>query len=571
MYQEIALKKITPNPHNSRTTFSGPDFDELVKSIASLGVIEPIIVRPKGEGFELVAGERRFRACLEVHKNNGKKPAVIPSLVRTLTDEEAIEFMTVENLQRKNLNELEEARAFQTYLTIKWKDAAEDLASRIGVDPRYIRRRVRVLDLPEKALKMWSEGTLRYGHLEQFLRLGSKGEVLEFLSHGQIYGVDQLRREIDNRAPALKSALFETKKVGCEKCQSNSSLQGRLYGDDFKTDKVRCMNQNCFRKHQAAFLTKNWDPSLHNTRSFRWRDQTSYETWEQIYGPRLKKCGECDDSVTLLSLDGSMSIERVCLKKSCFTQTFRQKVNGTSAPKHRDPGTAPDWHGTFFREEFYKSAIPKIAAPIDPDNYALLHASLVAILQENREAREAFYLKVTGKGDRDMPHERTMLKLWPHIEGLGPDETKKAIKEATLNIILQGTRGEGTNWYFREAHVSPDLRNILAAHLGIDLARDWTLNEDYLKKKTVAEVLKILRDNRKGDTPLADGSSEGFPPNHGSILEDPKAKTYLAGTLKKKTPEACKKTELVDLILKSGVDLSGRVPDEILNLKVRGD
>ena len=125
-----------------------------------------------------MAGERCLRGSLQVHKGNGKG-ATIPALVRNLTYEEAIEFMTIENLQREDLNELEDARAFQTYLTLKGTDAVEDLASTIGVDPRYIRRRVRVLNFPKKALDLWAKGAMRYGHLEQFLRLGTKQEVLE--------------------------------------------------------------------------------------------------------------------------------------------------------------------------------------------------------------------------------------------------------------------------------------------------------------------------------------------------------------------------------------------------------
>ena len=76
MLSDILLSTITPNPQNPRTRFEGPKFDELVASIRSSGLLEPIIVRPKGEGYELVAGERRFRATLKVHDGNDQ--ATIP-------------------------------------------------------------------------------------------------------------------------------------------------------------------------------------------------------------------------------------------------------------------------------------------------------------------------------------------------------------------------------------------------------------------------------------------------------------------------------------------------------------
>jgi ParB family chromosome partitioning protein len=539
---------IKPNPHNTRTRFEGEKFDELVKSIEKNGVIEPIIIRKKGDDYEIVAGERRFRATLKAHHGNGRG-ATIPALIRDLSDEEALEIMAIENLQRENLNELEEARAFRTYLTLKGDDAAEELASKIGVDPRYVRRRVRVLSLPKKALEMWEKREVRYGHLEQFLRLGTKQEVLDILDRGVVYSVTHLRQEIDSRSPAISKALFDTKQSGCQKCAHNSARQRSLFGEDFKTDKPLCLSPSCFAKRQADHLTKTWDPGEFGTPSFRWRRDLSYETYAAIYGGRvLKACKECDKFVTLLEIDGQVSIERACLDKSCYRTAYSTKAD-TSGEAAKKEGP-PEWHATFFREEFYKQTIPAVCETMPPDNYALLHVALVAILEANRQALDAFARKATAK-------EPTIVRVkdvWKYIEALGPDETRCAIKEATVNMVLQGTRGEGTNFYHSGYSIGADMRHVLAAHLGIDLARDWRLNEEYLKKKTVSEILSIGHRTWS----LADPTP---------IFDDPKGKAYLLGTIKRKAPEACKKTELMDLILKSGVDLAGRVPDEILKVK----
>jgi ParB family chromosome partitioning protein len=546
MYEEIPLNKITPNPHNTRTRFEGTKFDELVQSIAKRGVIEPIIVRKVDAGYEIVAGERRFRASLQVHHGNGHG-ATIPALVRDLTDEEAIEFMTIENLQRENLTELEEARAFQHYLSVKGEDAAEELAQKIGVDPRYVRRRVRVLSLPKKALDMWEQGELRYGHLEQFLRLGTKGEVLEILDRGIIYSVDQLRSDIDRRSPQIAKALFDTKKAGCQKCAHNSSRQRSLFGDVCKTDNPLCLSPTCFAKRQGDHLAKTWDREKFGTASFRWRSELPHDDCAIIWSKPHKACRECEKCVTAMEIDGRVSQEHVCLDKSCHRTTYSSKA--PSAGGEKKPAGAPSWHATFFREEFYKERIPVVAAPIPPDSCQLLHATLVAILEANTQAFRAFARKA-GKRDTDFIHVKD---LWPQIQALGSDETKEAIKEATVNMVLQGTRGEGTNFYINGYSIGPHMRHVLAAHLGIELALDWRLSEEYLRKKTIAEVLAI--------------GHRGGLQHATSIFDDPKAKAYLLGTLKRKTPEACKKTELIDLILKSGVDLAGRVPDEILKEK----
>jgi hypothetical protein len=248
-----------------------------------------------------------------------------------------------------------------------------------------------------------------------------------------------------------------------------------------------------------------------------------------------------------MEIDGRVTHERVCLDKSCYRTTYSTK---TTSGEKKQAGP-PSWHGTFFREEFYKERIPVVAAPIPPDSCQLLHATLVAILEANHQARSAFARKTGTKGGEfDYANINT---LWPRIEALGPDETKEAIKEATVNMVLQGTRGEGANAYVSGYSIGPHMRHVLAGHLGIELALDWRLTEGYLKKKTIAEVLGI---GRKGGLQHAT-----------SIFDDPKAKAYLLGTLKRKSPEACRKSELIELILKSGADLSGRVPDEILKEK----
>jgi len=101
-YQEIPLAVLDPNPWNPRTRFEGPAFEELVASITSKGVIQPIFARPKKDGrFEIVAGERRFwAACSSAESNGGIGDATIPAMVRSLTDGEVFDITLIKNLQR---------------------------------------------------------------------------------------------------------------------------------------------------------------------------------------------------------------------------------------------------------------------------------------------------------------------------------------------------------------------------------------------------------------------------------------------------------------------------------------
>jgi ParB family chromosome partitioning protein len=143
-YMGIDLAKIVCNPFNRRKCFEGEKFNQLVKSIEQKGVIEPILARPVNGNFEVVAGERRYKGSLEA------KLVTIPALVQEMTDDEAFEIMTIENLQREDLTPLEEAESFKDYLDRKGVEALPELAEKTGIPAKFIMRRIRVLSLPEK-------------------------------------------------------------------------------------------------------------------------------------------------------------------------------------------------------------------------------------------------------------------------------------------------------------------------------------------------------------------------------------------------------------------------------------
>src|SRR5665213_957400 len=123
--RDIPVAQITPNPFQPRKTFDPESLDELKRSIVEYGVLVPIIVRPRGDGFELVAGERRWRACAALQR------ATIPAIVRVGDDRDTLEVAMIENLQRENLNPLEEAAGFQ-HLIDDYGFTQDDVARRLG-------------------------------------------------------------------------------------------------------------------------------------------------------------------------------------------------------------------------------------------------------------------------------------------------------------------------------------------------------------------------------------------------------------------------------------------------------
>jgi ParB family transcriptional regulator, chromosome partitioning protein len=168
--EEIKLTDIRPNPYQPRKIFEEEALGELAESISSHGVIQPISLRKSIKGYEIVVGERRFRAAGKA----GLK--TIPAVVQELTDDEMMELALIENLQRENLNPLEEAKAYQKLME-HLQITQEDLAARLGKSRPHIANHVRLLQLPQIVQEYLAEGKLSMGHARALLGLKNKQEL----------------------------------------------------------------------------------------------------------------------------------------------------------------------------------------------------------------------------------------------------------------------------------------------------------------------------------------------------------------------------------------------------------
>jgi ParB family chromosome partitioning protein len=164
---EIALDRIDPNPNQTRTSFDDGKLSELAHSIEATGVVQPIVVRElPGGRYQLIMGERRLRASKIARK------ATIPAIVRQVSDEQAMEMTIVENLQRADLNPMEQARAYER-LAREFKMTQEQVAQRTGKDRATIANFLRLLKLTPSIQKLIEEGELSYGHGRALLGLES--------------------------------------------------------------------------------------------------------------------------------------------------------------------------------------------------------------------------------------------------------------------------------------------------------------------------------------------------------------------------------------------------------------
>jgi len=157
MVQEIPVGKIEPNPYQPRMTFDHDDLDGLILSIKQHGVIQPIIVSLEGDGFQLISGERRWRAS----KIAGKK--TVPAIVRDATTQEKLEISLIENIQRKDLNPIEKALAYRRLID-EFNLTHNEAGRKLGKSRAVVTNTVGFLTLPDKIQKALAEGVLSEGH-----------------------------------------------------------------------------------------------------------------------------------------------------------------------------------------------------------------------------------------------------------------------------------------------------------------------------------------------------------------------------------------------------------------------
>jgi len=158
----LSVDLITPNPDQPRTDLDDESIAELADSISKFGLLNPILVRPQGEGYQIIAGERRWRASRIAGLER------VPVCVRASTEVESLEMALIENLQRRDLNAVEEARGYRKLLTVHRMTQAE-LADKVSKSRSTITNALRLLDLPEDVQEFVYDGRLSAGHARAVL------------------------------------------------------------------------------------------------------------------------------------------------------------------------------------------------------------------------------------------------------------------------------------------------------------------------------------------------------------------------------------------------------------------
>jgi len=205
------VAQIRVNPFQPRQTMESGALEELVHSIRTLGVLQPLLVRRSAEGYELIAGERRLTASREAGLTD------VPVVIMDVTDQEALELALVENLQREDLNLIEEAEGYRV-LRDKFGMTQEQVAERVGKARTTVANALRVLGLPDAVRRLLQQGAISPGHAKVLLSLDLKEEqellarriARESLSVRALERIVQKLRKIPKKPRARKSDIPES-------------------------------------------------------------------------------------------------------------------------------------------------------------------------------------------------------------------------------------------------------------------------------------------------------------------------------------------------------------------------
>lgn len=245
---EISLSELRPNPYQPRKTFDEESIKELAESIKQHGVIQPIIVRTVVKGYEIIAGERRFRASQYCGNET------IPAVVRTFSDQQVMEIALIENLQREDLNAIEVAIAYQALLD-KFNLTQEELSLKVGKSRSHIANFVRLLSLPEQLKQNVSRGTLSMGHARALA--GVKNEKIQLDIAEQAIAQEWSVRELEDVIQKLDSKAVDKKEAAAKTKNRDPYIEHveETLRDRFKTT-VKIKQQKDKGKIELQYYSK---------------------------------------------------------------------------------------------------------------------------------------------------------------------------------------------------------------------------------------------------------------------------------------------------------------------------
>lgn len=332
-YKLVPIQLLHPNPNNPRKKFDQESLDKLTESVKQVGILEPILcvknMLDEWGSFELriVAGERRWRAALAAGLQE------VPVIVRELTEEQEFEVMLTENIQRQDLDPIEEAIAFKAAIDRGWKQV--DLAAKLGISQELISNRMRLLKLPESVQENISRGILSAGHGLALVKVAHQPELVKNLME-KLNGVPVASAEkvIDDyiynqnhftplcSGQGWRSPKFDPDKEGCAKCPDRVLIKTSANAEHRHP---YCINRKCWEekqqiaeeaeKEQKIREALGEDVPVADIPAMRDLGWGNFETFGRI---SIEACIPCEHIKDALDWDDNVT--KVCMNPACMKE-----------------------------------------------------------------------------------------------------------------------------------------------------------------------------------------------------------------------------------------------------------
>ncbi len=381
----VPIDAIEASKTNPRKFFDKGDLEELARSIREKGVIQPIVLRPHPKAtksllFEIVAGERRYRATKLA------EILTIPSIIRDLDDTAVLEIQVIENLQRSDVHELEEAHGYRRLIK-EAKYEVKDLALRVGKSEEYIYARMKLLALDKDLQDMFLKNEITAGHAVLLARLPKESQMLAArqlyqqkwndVAGGQTKDLISVRdlgyfiqRQIQmdlGKAPFDVEDLTLVKAAGaCSACPKRTGASVQLFPEVKGHD--LCLDRGCYVKKLAAFV----EQQVQENGAVRITDKYQSTPVKGVYYSgytREVKASSCKNTVDGIHIDGHLmgKIVTVCVKDDCKVHSSRGGGGGSqrslSTPQQRFETTKSNIDQKVrdeVRDQIYKAAVSKL-------------------------------------------------------------------------------------------------------------------------------------------------------------------------------------------------------------------
>ncbi len=541
---------------NYRKSMDEKKLAELTESVKTKGVVQPILVRPNGKGYEIVFGQRRWMAA----KRAGL--AMIPSMIRKVSDIEALELQVIENSQREDPNPMEEAIGFKKLLDTG-KHTVDTLSSKLDKSRQYVEGRTRLLKLPKDVQDKLVDGSIPIGHALQLTRLKNDGDMKKLAKEmiSREMTMSEVKRQLSSMSTEMRKAVFDT--AGCHNCGARSQTQTAFF-PDAKQDGDRCMDQSCFfmktKQHYgvvAAALRNMGVTVCARYQDFQAAEKKHGKTYSRVAihqddahyqkpYPKLWKtqCSKCSNRVFCWHEQKRWNGEKVietewlCLDKACLGKM--NKVKAAKAERETSSGSAParvssTEHARSCRDRFlYREVAPRVeksqALQLRLAIYYLLeHFDDIdsalppddAPKKDARRVREDLFKEITGQKLSSGKYSMMSFFKSDDYAAIARIPEKK-LTEVLLKIATASVQ-----------HTEPEILLLMTPEAGIDLNKSLLVDSSYLNSKTKAELVKLAK-------PLGIN-----------------ARVTTSG----KKLEELSKQEMVDEIMKH--DMTGKLPKDI--------